>query len=71
MGKDGERGSHAGAFAGAGPAHLESPDELPTLLPEPLRGQYLSRQTAILQDKIVEYAGLAGGRSDRVLACRF
>lgn len=40
--------------------YLESLDELLALLPEPLRGQHLSRQTAILQDKIAEYTQLAG-----------
>ena len=36
--------------------YLESLDELLALLPEPLREQHTSRQTAILQDKITGYA---------------
>lgn len=44
--------------------YLESLDELLPLLPEPLREQHTSRQTAILQDKIVGYAEMVGKRPD-------
>lgn len=59
-GKDGERGSYNGAIVGAGPAHLESPDELLAMLPEPLREQDLLKQITALQDRAARYAMSAG-----------
>ena len=40
--------------------YLESLDELLALLPEPTRGQYITKQAAALQDRIAGYAKLAG-----------
>ena len=39
--------------------YLESLDELLALLPEPMRGQYITKQTRVLQDRIAGYAKLA------------
>ena len=44
--------------------YLESLDKLLALLPEPPRGQYLLKQTAILQDKAMAYTKSARRQSD-------
>lgn len=36
--------------------YLESLDEMLPLLPEPLRGQYILKRMATLQDRVAEYA---------------
>lgn len=42
--------------------YLESLDELLALLPEPLRGQYILKQTSLLQDKAATYTKSAAKR---------